>query len=434
MADKIARLDVTAKPSVFRIEIKIKPIDLIDWLEVQNSVVKIYGVNQDNTAAIAGIGEALRVHAGKIDDFAYVFKQLRSYLTPQYPYMQWYGGFCFDDSHLDSHWKNFGAYRFVLPRFELARDGNKIIFCCNLIGELLESVREDILKELHCIQVNPKSSKNVFTTFSRKDLPSKEQWNHNISTVLNGIKIGNYKKIVLARKTVLKFSKRVNPFEIFRELYKVTPNSYHFYFQFEGTIFLGASPERLYRRQGRKILSEAIAGTSPRGKTARQDKVYKVRLFNSSKNNLEHQFVVTAIKNRLGPLCVKLHNKQKPQVISIGNGHHLMTPFEGDINGNVSDEDILKTLHPTPAVAGTPQDKALAVVRRLERFSRGWYAGPLGYVGLDWTEFVVGIRSALIKGKEMSVYAGAGIVQGSKSKEEWLEVENKISNFIKVIK
>jgi menaquinone-specific isochorismate synthase len=129
-----------------------------------------------------------------------------------------------------------------------------------------------------------------------------------------------------------------------------------------------------------------------------------------------------------------LKNDAKPKVISIGNGHHLITPFEGKLKEDVSDEDILEALHPTPAVAGTPKDQALNTIRRTENFSRGWYAGPLGYVGLDWVEFVVGIRSGVVKGKELSVYAGAGIVKGSRPKDEWNEIENKISNFIKVIK
>ena len=73
------------------------------------------------------------------------------------------------------------------------------------------------------------------------------------------------------------------------------------------------------------------------------------------------------------------------------------------------------------------------MLSKLEGFQRGWYTGLIGYVGLDWSEFVVGIRSALVKAKEMTVFAGAGIVDGSVSENEWQEVENKISNFIKLI-
>ena len=98
------------------------------------------------------------------------------------------------------------------------------------------------------------------------------------------------------------------------------------------------------------------------------------------------------------------------------------------------DEDILQLLHPTPALGGTPKKRALDLIRKFEGFSGGWYGAPVGYVGLDWAEFVVGIRSGLVSSRKLSVFAGAGIVQGSQANLEWDEIENKISNFIKIIR
>jgi menaquinone-specific isochorismate synthase len=156
-------------------------------------------------------------------------------------------------------------------------------------------------------------------------------------------------------------------------------------------------------------------------------------LARSPKNTREHALVVEAIRENLGGLCRRLDHTVAPGILSLGNGHHLLTKFEGQLKDGVKDEDVLQCLHPTPALGGSPKEKAMAVIRALEPFDRGWYGGPLGYVGLDWAEFVVGIRSALVRGKQLSVYAGAGIVEGSKPKAEWQEIENKISNFIKII-
>ncbi len=434
MADQIRQLDLKAKPAVYRIEIKIKPVDPIAWVQAQVMKVKIYGANQDDALAIAGIGEAICVKAVTIGSLTDVFAQLRQYLSPQYPYLQWYGGFCFDDKHLDQSWKEFGAYRFVLPRFELARDKAKMIFACNLIGPISELKRRSILRELDQMLVGPKGQKQNLKVNQRRDTPSLGQWTRHANEVLQGIAKTKYAKVVLARKTVLTFAGQVNPFVIFRRLYQVTPNAYHFCFQFGKTTFLGASPERLYKRQGRMILSEAIAGTARRGKTAVEDKLLKEHLKASVKDNHEHQFVVKAIKANLSPLCKQLSHEAKPQVMSLGNGHHLITPFIGELNSGIKDEDVLQSLHPTPAVAGTPTKAALSVIRQKEGFSRGWYAGPLGYVGLDWAELVVGIRSGLMNGKTLTVFAGAGLVQGSDPRAEWDEIENKIGNFIKVIK
>ena len=212
-----------------------------------------------------------------------------------------------------------------------------------------------------------------------------------------------------------------------RQLKKLTPDSYHFAFQFKKIVFLGASPERLYRRYGRFIESEALAGTMAKS-------VDPKILQSSRKNQYEHALVVDAIQAAFKDLCTAYSYPKSPGVLTVPCGHHLMTKFQGQLKDGVNDEDILQSLHPTPALGGSPRQRALAIIRKLEGFSRGWYGAPIGYVGWDGAEFVVGIRSGLACGKKLSVFAGAGIVQGSKPQEEWDEVENKISNFIKIIR
>ncbi len=88
-------------------------------------------------------------------------------------------------------------------------------------------------------------------------------------------------KVVLARKTSLYFKQTPDPWAMLRQLKAVTPNSYHFAFQFKKTVFLGASPERLYRRYARFIESEALAGTMPKSMDPQI-------LQNSDKNKHEH--------------------------------------------------------------------------------------------------------------------------------------------------
>ena len=72
-------------------------------------------------------------------------------------------------------------------------------------------------------------------------------------------------------------------------------------------------------------------------------------------------------------------------------------------------------------------------IEKIEPFERGWYAGPVGWVGHDAAEFAVGIRSGLVENNQLSLFSGAGIVQGSKPEEEWQEIENKISNYLQIL-
>jgi menaquinone-specific isochorismate synthase len=411
--------------SIKRIEIKIRPVDMLSWLSLQKDEIKIYGSNQSDTVSIAGIGQAVCVTGRRLGTFKRVFKELRSFLSPKYPYLQWYGGFCFDERHLDADWKEFGAYRFVLPRFELAAQSGKMIFCCNLVGR--ENI-EDILKQLSRIVIPGKNGFPIKTCGNhmkrRSDNPDQKLWQKDVEKILANTSV---QKVVLARKTSLYFKQAPDPWAMLRQLKAVTPNSYHFAFQFKKTVFLGASPERLFRRYARSIESEALAGTMPKSMTPKE-------LQNSDKNKHEHALVVDAINASFKEFCKSFSREKHPSILTLANGHHLITKFQGQLKDGINDEDILQLLHPTPALGGTPRKQAMAIIRKLEGFSRGWYGAPIGYVGLDWSEFVVGIRSGLVSTKKLSVFAGAGIVRGSEASPEWDEVENKISNFIKIIR
>nr|MBA3585100.1 chorismate-binding protein [Gemmatimonadota bacterium] len=76
-----------------------------------------------------------------------------------------------------------------------------------------------------------------------------------------------------------------------------------------------------------------------------------------------------------------------------------------------------------------PRSEALEEIRALEPFDRGWYAGPVGWIGADASEFAVGIRSGLVRGQKLALFSGAGLVAGSVPDEEWAETEQKIADF-----
>lgn len=424
LIDELVKLDLTKKPHVYRIEIKIKPVDQIVWLASQHQTIKIYGANQDNSASIAGIGSAMSLSGHGRVDVKTVMPELRAHLSNDYPHMQWYGGFTFDGQSPAKMWPGFGTYRFVLPQVELARDGSKMLLALNLIGTINKKFLLKQIKDLKSIK--PLEDLSITKVKTRVDTPNKDRWRLNVAKVLEFISAEKCQKVVLARKTNFDFNKNINPWSLLARLVKETPRSYHFAFQFGQHIFLGASPERLYARQGNQIVSQALAGTLNVASSPKQ-------LLASGKDRWEHQLVVDAIKKALKPLTSKLTCAKSPSIVTLTNGHHLNTLFQGQLKKDVLDEHILEALHPTPALGGEPREIALQCIRQMEGFGRSWYGGPVGYIGLHTAEFVVAIRSGLIKGKSLSVFAGAGIVEGSTADGEWNEIEHKISNFYKII-
>jgi menaquinone-specific isochorismate synthase len=75
----------------------------------------------------------------------------------------------------------------------------------------------------------------------------------------------------------------------------------------------------------------------------------------------------------------------------------------------------------------------MEIIRELEKFDRGFYAGPIGYLSSDESEFAVGIRSGLVHGSTLTLYSGAGIVRGSDAEAEWNEIEQKTAGFFEVL-
>jgi menaquinone-specific isochorismate synthase len=99
--------------------------------------------------------------------------------------------------------------------------------------------------------------------------------------------------------------------------------------------------------------------------------------------------------------------------MKLARRRHLISKVRGTLREGVTDAEVLQALHPTPAVGGYPRAEALEEILALEPFDRGWYAGPVGWIGADASEFAVGIRSGLVRGNRLVLFSGAGIVAGS---------------------
>jgi menaquinone-specific isochorismate synthase len=268
----------------------------------------------------------------------------------------------------------------------------------------------------------------------REDQPDRRGWRTNIAWALDAFAATPLGKIVLARRAVFTFPQKLDALTLFARLRLATPGCFHFYFELEGgRAFLGASPERLFRRSGRQVWSEAVAGTRPRATSAADDAALGEELLLSEKDQREHEYVRQSVKEALDPLCTALHMDDQPAEMRLRRGRHLVSGLRGSLREHVGDEALLRALHPTPAVGGYPRTDAMPAIRHLEPFDRGWYAGPVGWAGRDDAEFAVGIRSGLVEGKRLSLYSGAGIVRGSNPEAEWSEIEHKISDFIKVL-
>jgi menaquinone-specific isochorismate synthase len=154
----------------------------------------------------------------------------------------------------------------------------------------------------------------------------------------------------------------------------------------------------------------------------------------SPKEAEEHRLVRERIVRDLGALSTHVEAEQAPRLLKLGRVQHLHTPIRATLRPETTDADVLARLHPTPATAGEPVAAARQWLGENEPFDRGWYAGPVGWVGRDAAEFAVALRCGLAVQSNLILFAGAGMVPGSEPAAEAREIEAKLSPFLRLMK
>ncbi|MBX7258229.1 MAG: isochorismate synthase [Candidatus Hydrogenedentes bacterium] len=425
------------KRRVLRAEVPVEDVVPLQWLEAQGNRSRGYWCDRDREYELAGAGTADILSADAECDYDELIDRLRNAIAAVHPNLRYFGGMRFSQrSPIAGKWQPFGAYRFVLPRFEVLNRGAQSYLACNAIVE--PNGGDELGKVLEALEAMPfpgdASSAPIPVPTRRIDTTDRARWSSEIDRALQAFSVNRLKKVVLAREVVFEFEEVPDPVALLRKLAQDAQHCAHFCFQPKyGAAFIGASPERLYKRQSRYVLSEAVAATRPRGATDAEDAALEAELLASDKDIREHRFVRDSVCADLGARCKTVHVDKDLSVLKLPNVQHLCTRIEGILEQDNTDADLLRTLHPTPAVGGLPKEGAVRWIAEAEPFDRGWFAGPVGWISGDGAEFAVGIRSGLVSDKTLSVYAGAGIVPGSVAEEEWTEIENKLSPFLGIL-
>ena len=425
-----AELDVGSHERVVRVAVPAGRMNPFGWLREQRLFPKTYWSGRGERTGVAAVGVA-DVHEADVSEAA-LPGLLASLPDAGGSEARYYGGARFDARRQSAEeWVAFGAYRFVLPRFELHAGEAETTLVCNLVLPRDAQSAPEILEQIEDLSLpTGEFGAPLPIPVLRKDSPDFRGWRKNVERALDAFSDGRLGKVVLARRARIGFDGELEATLLLESLKEATPNCFHFYFEPEGGVaFLGASPERLFCRDGSSVVSEAVAGTRPRGISSEDDEGLLDDLMHSAKDRSEHDFVRTGIGAALAPLCEELETGGDVAEMKLARGRHLTSRVRGTLKDGVTDAAVLEALHPTPAVGGHPRDPALGEIRDLEPFDRGWYAGPVGWIGAEASEFAVGIRSGLVRGRTLDLYSGAGIVSGSVPDEEWAEIEQKIGDF-----
>jgi menaquinone-specific isochorismate synthase len=417
----------------------------------------------DGRSPIPGTTRPTRIRIGALGAAAYLktegpnrFRMAREFidsclahiliageLSPAFAGPHFLGSFSFFD---DCSYTQIGfpAATIFLPRWQITTDGQQSTLVANCIvspDSNLQTLTTQLWQDFQTILKAGSLSYEAQmaikpTQFSIQTVVEADQFNTAVCSALAAIHTNYLHKIVLSHAIDVMAPSAIAWGQTICKLRTLNPDCYLFSVSNgQGQTFIGASPERLLSLHDSELVTDALAGSAPRGKTPQDDVQYAQYLLSNPKELHEHQLVIDFIQQQLYRLGLEPNvATTHPQLLRLSNIQHLRTPIQARIPPHVHLFDILAELHPTPAVAGTPRELACQEIRHYEQFERGLFAAPLGWVDYQGNgEFVVGIRSALIDGCQARLYAGAGIVAGSNPDQEFAEIQLKLQALLKAL-
>ncbi|KAB1648030.1 isochorismate synthase [Pseudoclavibacter endophyticus] len=252
---------------------------------------------------------------------------------------------------------------------------------------------------------------------------------HAITHAVDLIREGVLTKVVIARDLDGRLAAGADRRHVLTRL----ADSYSDCWTYAVDGLVGASPEMLVRVLGGQVSARVLAGTTRRGRTPQEDASLEHDLRRNPKDRIEHRLAIDSAIAQLASLDdhdepeTGLTVSPEPFALALPNVWHLASDIRGALPQGRTVLDLVHALHPTAAVGGTPTGVAVETIRRLERYDRRRYAGPVGW--LDWRgdgEFAVALRGAEIDDDgRVTAFAGGGIVADSNPMEEFAETELK---------
>lgn len=331
--------------------------------------------------------------------------------------------------------------RFILYR----KPNDHIVYLC-----IDNSLDKNISSDIHIV-IGDFNNKDIFIINPKEIFIS--SINNNITTILNNNfsiynnnnslktkKFNNYykliekslilinknilNKIVLSRKEEIVF----NNFDFKNTIKKLIHTNFesfiNIWYHPKYGLWLGSTPELLFKINNNKLLSVALAGTMEINNNNNAPLTWNFKELE------EHYIVVNYICNILKTYTGKI-SLDNTKTLYTGLIKHLKT----EINFSFIKEppqyrDILFLLHPTPAICGMPKDIAYNFIINNEEYNRSFYTGYIGIINKNIAEFYVNLRCINILNKIIIIYAGCGITRYSNAKNEVLESEMKIKSIL----
>ena len=339
------------------------------------------------------------------------------------------GGTKFCSGKNADEWKDFADNDWFIPRFLLLKKGMDYWFIFNilvnknyptkdLITCLLEPIDKLNSKEI----LLPEDIARIKISIVERE---RQEWNNLISDALSKIDGSLFKKVVISRRIIAGITNLPLFYHIVVKLQKNYKNCTSFLYGSGDSVLFGATPEQLLKLRENKLEFDALAGSGERGDTEEEDNEIALNLLKDKKNTEEHIHVIKFIKDASSTF-VKNFRQFDTGIKKYSNIQHIYTPIKAELSSYEQIYNLVDEIFPTPAICGYPKGTALKYITENEKFGRGLFSGIIGFISPGEMDLVIAIRSALLKGNNLYIYAGCGIVKDSDPISEFEETEIKM--------
>ncbi|MBL4862079.1 MAG: chorismate-binding protein, partial [Crocinitomicaceae bacterium] len=249
---------------------------------------------------------------------------------------------------------------------------------------------------------------------------SKSEYIDKGKLLLEALQSERANKVILSRIHQSSYNSSTD--QLFNELCTSYPDAFvYLVSSLSFGTWIGASPEVLLNCKEELFSTVALAGTKPAGKNVDW----------TSREKVEQQFVSEFIVSQLDDFQIVDLKTIGPKTVRVGPVEHLKTSFKFSFQS--SDQvRLADTLHPTPAVCGSPRNAAMQIIDELETHDRSLYTGYIGLIGKK-TALYVNLRCAQLIENDCYLYVGGGYTKDSVVLKEWVETENKAKTLLNVI-
>lgn len=223
----------------------------------------------------------------------------------------------------------------------------------------------------------------------------------------------------------------IEPYEVWKSLNNITRAPFSCYLQFQDKHLMCASPERFIQKQGSRVISQPIKGTTRRGENEIEDEALKNKLITSDKERQENIMITDLVRNDLSKTALpgSVNVDELCGVYSFNTVHQLISTVSSQVDANTPVVDIIKAAFPMGSMTGAPKIRAMELIEKLESMKRGIYSGAVGYLNSRGDfDFNVVIRSLMYNrtSKHLSAMVGGAITAESDPEAEYEETLLKV--------